>query len=96
MVDDLLLEGGIVDRLAVGGGDDGNHVGGSVTPQRVVGHDRGLDRLAVVGEETALRHVVAERDPEKPGTQADRDERGNDDEPIPVHHSAPPGEHRIS
>ncbi len=96
MVDDLLLEGRVVDRLALRGGDDGNHMGGAVTPQCVVGHDGGLDRLTVVGEETALRHMVAERDPEKPRTQADRDERGNDDEPIPVHHSAPPGEHRIS
>ena len=54
----------VVDRLSVRSGEGGDDVAGAVTAVGLVAQHRGLDRLAAVVVEAALRDVLAQADSE--------------------------------
>ena len=93
VVQDLLGELRVVDGLAIRRGVDGHDVAGGVASVGAVGQQRGGHRLAALVVETALGDVLTQVNAVDTATDAQRDHQRDDDVPVPVNGSAPPGEH---
>ncbi len=93
VVQDLLLERRIVDRLAVGRGVDGDDVARGVAPVGLVADHRRVHRLAAVVVEATLCDVLAQADAVDAATKAECDHDSDHRVPESVHRSTPPGEH---
>ena len=93
VVEDLLLELGVVDGLARRCGVNRDDVAGRVAAvHRVGGHGR-MHRLAALVVEAALGDVLAQADAERSAAKAQCDHDTDHYVSVSVHRSTPPGEH---